>query len=62
MTDIRRDPAYGRGFEDAKDLEPLFSDASPAYAAGWNAYWECRKSFEDCIAFAAEAKQEAMRK
>lgn len=42
QPDIRADPAYAEGFWDARDLESLFPDADPAYAAGWQAYWNCR--------------------
>jgi hypothetical protein len=39
---IQEHPAYHEGFFDAMDLEPLFDDAMPEYAAGWRAYWEVR--------------------
>lgn len=44
MSDIRKDPAYADGFEDAKDGEPLFDTASTAYAAGWRAFHNFQES------------------
>jgi hypothetical protein len=45
-ADIRADPVYAEGFEDAKGGDPLFADASPAYAAGWQAYWNIREALK----------------
>jgi hypothetical protein len=49
MTDrpIQEHPAYYEGFFDAMDLEPLFDDAVPEYAAGWRAYWKVREILND---------------
>lgn len=42
----RDNPAYGEGFYDAQDGEPLFNDATEPYRAGWEAYWVCREIFD----------------
>lgn len=47
MSDIRQDPAYASGFDDAKAGEPLFDTASDAYAAGWRAYWSLREQWDE---------------
>jgi hypothetical protein len=39
---IEQTPGYHIGFFGAQYGDPLFDDASPEYAAGWRAYWECR--------------------
>ncbi len=43
---IEEDPGYAEGFWDAADLTPIYPDASPAYAAGWAAYWRCKALLE----------------
>ena len=58
MTDIRRTPAYHLGFEEAKDLEPLYADATPEYEAGWKAYWAIRDEFDACIKYKESADAE----
>jgi hypothetical protein len=41
-AETRRQTAYAEGFHDAGNLVPLFSDAAPAYRAGWLACWAAR--------------------
>lgn len=41
--DIQQSAGYHQGFWDARDLEPLFDDASPEYKAGWLAFWEVKE-------------------
>lgn len=41
MPDIRSDPKFRTGFNDARGGIPLYNRADKIYAAGWRAYWVC---------------------
>lgn len=37
------------GWRDARDGEPLFSDAHPAYAAAWCFFHNCKNPYEEVL-------------
>lgn len=47
MTDVRDHPDYHDGFFAARDGKLFADSASSAYRAGWNAFHQCRRVFEN---------------